>query len=70
MQQNNLANIYSKKNIERIIKKYDYYKDLRAVKEDIEELQESYKIMKTSYRNEYYYKNSFFNKLVLGKYHL
>ncbi len=69
-QQNNLASIYSKKNIERIIKKYDYYKDLRAVNENIEELQESYKIMKKSYRNEYFYKNSLFNKLVLGKYNL
>ncbi|WPK10284.1 sce7726 family protein [Lysinibacillus louembei] len=70
MQQSNLANIYSKKYIENILKKYDYYQDLRAVDENIEELFESYKIMKKSYRNEYFYKNTLFNKHVLGKYNL
>jgi len=70
MQQSNLTNIYSKKYIESMLKKYDYYKDLRAVNENVEELLESYEIMKKYYRNEYFYKNTLFNKLVLGKHNL
>ncbi|OXS57163.1 hypothetical protein B0G93_11842 [Bacillus sp. V-88] len=35
-----------------------------------EELEENYKLLKTNYRNEYFYKNILFNKLVFGKYSL
>ncbi|WP_338651680.1 sce7726 family protein [Lysinibacillus sp. Y5S-8] len=36
----------------------------------IEEVSENYKVLSLKYRNEFFYKNTIFNKIVLGKYSL
>lgn len=46
------------------------YTELFNVEEFNNQLEENYKILKKGYRNEFFYKNTLFNKLVLGKYSL
>lgn len=70
MNQKKLMNLYSKKYLEGMLKTFNYYKDIRAVNDNISELLTNYKVLEKDYRNEYFYKNTLFNKIVLGKHNL
>lgn len=70
MNQKNILNIYTKKYLENMLKTFSYYKDVRAVNDNVNELLDNYKVLEKSYRNEYFYKNVLFNKIVLGKHSL
>lgn len=65
-----LIKIYSKKYLEGILEKYEKYRDVRSVINDVNEIIGNYKLLDNNYRNEYFYKNNLFNKIVLGRHNL
>ncbi|WP_332651836.1 sce7726 family protein [Lysinibacillus sp. 54212] len=67
MESNKSINIFSKRYLESILKKKKDSGGGSYLGGIIEEYKYYYKFFEKEYRNEYFYKNTLFNKIVLGK---
>lgn len=62
---NNLNRFFTRKNLMNSLRDVDFNKQVY-----VENVQNNYSIITKHYRNEFFYKNTLFNKIVLGKYSL
>lgn len=67
----NKIRVFSKKSLDVLINEINFLNNHTLLYEDFMcEYEESYRFIKKEYRNEYFFKNMLFNKMVLGRYSL
>lgn len=68
--ENNSINIFTKKYLEDLLKTRSNYTLFNPLERNLEDYKSNYRFYEKEYRNEYFFKNTLFNKIVLGKHSL